>query len=198
MAEAIDWDARFRAGRTGWERGGLHPALIEWRLEGVLAPCRILVPGAGRSPEPLVLADDGFDVTVVDSAPTALAFQRHALSAEPGVRVIESDLFDWEPDAPFEAIYDQTCLCALPPSVWPAYVARLHRWLVPGGRLFVLFMQTGRAGGPPYDCPLPAMRDLFRHAVDGAPGWDWPGGLPDPVPHPAGFVEQPALLHRMP
>jgi SAM-dependent methyltransferase len=197
-ADAVDWEARYRDGRAGWERGGLHPALIEWRLEGVLAPCRILVPGAGRSPEPRVLADDGFDVTVVDNAPTAIAHQRHALSAEPGVEVIDADLFAWEPEAPFQVIYDQTCLCALPPELRAEYVARLHRWLVPGGRLFMLFMQTGRAGGPPYDCPIPTMRALFAHAAGGAPGWDWPGALPDPVAHPLGFFEQPALLHRMP
>jgi hypothetical protein len=193
FSHAIDWESHFRDGKTPWERVMPNPAFLEWRLEGMLHPCRILFPGAGRSAEPFVLAEDGFDVTVVDSAPSAVAAQRRELGGEVGVSVIQADLFAWEPDETFAAIYDQTCLCALPPERWPDYVARLHRWLVPGGRLFVLFMQTGRAGGPPFDCPMPAMRDLFK-----ADEWDWPAGMPDPVAHPFGFAEQPVVLHRVP
>jgi hypothetical protein len=29
-------------------------------------------------------------------------------------------------------------------------------------------MQTGQAGGPPYDCPMPAMKKLFADRL-----WDW-------------------------
>ncbi|MEJ1978925.1 MAG: hypothetical protein WDN49_25190 [Acetobacteraceae bacterium] len=43
----------------------------------------------------------------------------------------------------------------------------------PGGALFILFMQTGRADGPPFDCKLDAMQALF------AAGWSWPDTLPD-------------------
>ena len=45
------WETRFQEGRTPWERGTLNPAFLEWRATGVLAPCRVLVPGAGKSPE---------------------------------------------------------------------------------------------------------------------------------------------------
>ncbi len=166
---SVNWEARFRAERTPWERPTLNPAFVSWRGKGELAPCRILLPGAGRSGEPLALARDGFDVTVVDLAPTSVAVQRVRLEAAslPGA-VHEADLLAWQPSAPFDAIYDQTCLCALPPPVLPAYAAQLHGWLRPGGRLFILFMQTGKPGGPPFDCPLPAMRTLF------AAGWEWP------------------------
>jgi SAM-dependent methyltransferase len=184
---AADWEARFRAGTTGWERGGLHPAFLAWRANGALAPCRILVPGAGRSPEPAALAAAGFDVTVVDVAPSAVAFQRERVGT-----AVEADLLAWSPAAPFEAIYDQTCLCALPPAVLPDYAARLHRWLVPGGRLFVLLMQTGRPGGPPFDCPPEAMRPLFPDAL-----WGWPETPGAPVAHPSGFGELPCVLIRL-
>ncbi len=166
---SLNWEARFRAERTPWERPALNPAFVSWRASGELSPCRVLLPGAGRSGEPLALARSGFDVTVVDLAPSSVAVQRVRLEAA-GVAgsVHEADLLEWQSAAPFDAVYDQTCLCALPPPVLPAYAARLLGWLRPGGRLFILFMQTGKPGGPPFDCPLPAMQELF-----GA-GWQWP------------------------
>ncbi|MGH7041046.1 MAG: methyltransferase domain-containing protein [Acetobacteraceae bacterium] len=195
---AIDWDAKYRAGSAPWERAGPHPAFLEWRAAGVLTPCRILIPGAGRSPEPLALAEAGFDVTLLDTAPSAVAAQQ-ARFARLGVRAhaVAADLFTWVPDAAFDApafdaVYDQACLCALPPGLWPDYAARLAAWLRPGGGLFVLFMQTGQPGGPPFDCGLAAMRRLFDPAR-----WGWPDTLPPAVPHPSlRGEEQPVVLRR--
>jgi SAM-dependent methyltransferase len=192
--QAINWEERFREGTTRWERPALHPAFVDWQESGVLAPCNILVPGAGRSTEPMALAEAGFTVTVVDSAPTAVATQQARLErVHMTARVELADLFAWQAPAPFDAIYDQTCLCALPPNLWPDYVARLHLWLRPGGRLFILFMQTGKDGGPPFNCNLAAMRTLFDSAH-----WVWPDTLAEMVPHSSGVgTEQPAVLSRV-
>ena len=189
---ALDWEAMFRAQRTPWERPSLNPAFVRWRAAGVLEPCRILLPGMGRSGEPLALARDGFDVTGVDLAATAVEVQRVRLQAAglPGV-MVQADLLAWEPDAPLDAVYDQTCLCALPPAILPAYAVRLHRWLRPGGRLFVLLLQTDKPVGPPFNCPPEQMRALF-----GA-GWTWPATLPDPIPQPMASTEIPVVLTRL-
>jgi methyl halide transferase len=187
---AVDWETRYREGATAWERPGLSPAFVGWLEDHVLSPCRILVPGAGRSSEPLVLAEAGFDVTVVDAAPRAIAAQRARLAAlHVRARAELADLFTWQPAAPFDAVYDQTCLCALPPSLWEDYAARLKLWLKPGGRLFVLFMQTGQPGGPPFNCDLAAMRRLFS-----ADAWEWPDKLAAPQLLDSGRREQPAIL----
>ena len=180
------WEARFQEGQTPWERGGPNPAFLAWRRAELLAPCRILVPGAGRSPEPAALLSVGFDVVALDLADSAVSVQRGRLGAS---RAVQADVTSWLPDAPFDAVYDQTCLCALPPALWPAYEAQLRRWLRPGGRLLILFMQTGRDGGPPFDCPIPAMRALFS-------SWAWPGTLAEAVPHGLGTLEQPVVLVR--
>jgi SAM-dependent methyltransferase len=188
--QAIDWESRYRDGTTGWERPGLNPAFLAWRESGALSPCRILVPGGGRSVEPVALAEAGFDVTVVDAAASAVAAQRARMERlHVQARVEQADLFAWTPDAPFDAVYDQTCLCSLPPATWPEYATRLHHWLRPGGRLFVLFMQTGVVGGPPFHCDMDDMRLLFRPIQ-----WDWPDELPAVVAHSPGRVEQPAVL----
>jgi SAM-dependent methyltransferase len=180
------WESRFQASHTPWERGQINPAFIDWRASGELAPCRILVPGAGRSPEPAALLEAGFDVVALDLAESAIAVQASHLGSD---RAVQADVTTWLPDAPFDAVYDQTCLCALPPKLWPAYEAQLRRWIRPGGRLFILFMQTGREGGPPFDCAIPAMRALFS-------SWEWPELLPAGLPHGLGTVEQPVILVR--
>jgi len=190
----VDWEARYRSGVAPWERPSANAAFLAWRAGGILTPCRILVPCAGRSHEPALLAEHDFDVTIVDLAPTALEAQRARLGDRAArCQLVLKDLFAWEPAEPFEAIYDQTCLCALSPHTWAAYEDRAWRWLVPGGRLLVLFMQTnGRPGGPPYDCPMDLMRRLFSPHR-----WAWPDKLETPVYHPDGLHEQPAVLRRL-
>lgn len=189
-SQVLNWEERYQAGTTGWERASLNPAFVAWRGSAELSPCRILLPGAGRSREPVELAAAGFTVTVVDVAPSAIAVQTERLAGK-GL-VIQADLLSWDPDAPFDAIYDQTCLCALPPARLPDYEACLARWLRPGGGLFALFMQTGKEGGPPFDCPIPRMQQLFSPAR-----WMWPETLPPRVPHHAPLEEQPVILRRL-
>ena len=191
--QTINWEERFREGTTRWERPTLHPAFVDWKESGALTPCRILVPGAGRSTEPQALAEAGFNVTVVDAAPTAVATQRARLERVHMTAHVElADLFTWQPPAPFDAVYDQACLCALPPKLWPDYAARLRSWLRPGGRLFIMFMQTGKPDGPPFHCDVTAMRTLLDAAH-----WDWPEVVPPAMPHPSGVgAEHPVVLLR--
>ncbi len=180
------WESRFQASKTPWEREGLNPAFRSWRASGELAPCRIVIPGAGRSHEPAALLEDGFDVVTLDLAESAVKVQADRLGSD---RAILADVTGWLPDMPFDAVYDQTCLCALPPELWPAYEAQLRQWLRPGGKLFVLFMQVGHDGGPPFDCSIPAMRSLFAD-------WIWPKIILEPIPHALGTLEQPVVLVR--
>ena len=189
------WEARFQEGQTPWERGGPNPAFLAWRRAELLAPCRILVPGAGRSPEPAALLSVGFDVVALDLADSAVSVQRGRLGAS---RAVQADVTSWLPDAPFDAVYDQTCLCALYPDLWRDYADRLHRWLAPGGRLFALFVQLLRAGaaegtieGPPYHCDINAMRALFP-----ASRWSWPKPPYPRTTHPRGLAELAVILVR--
>ena len=179
------WETRFQANRTPWERGALNPAFLEWRAT-TLHPCRILIPGAGKSPEPAALLHDGFDVVTIDLAQSAIDHQSPLLGP---ARAIQADVTTWRPAPLFDAVYDQTCLCALPPPLWPAYEASLRAWLRPGGHLYILLMQTGTDTGPPFDCPIPAMRTLFAT-------WLWPDTLSPSLPHGLGGAEQPVILTK--
>ncbi len=190
MNDTNEWETRYQEGRTGWQREAVSPGLLAWLADGTLKPCRILVPGAGRSHEPLHLAQAGFHVTTLDIAPTAVAHQRAALAPKGGV-ALEGDVLSFLPGEPFDAVYEQTCLCALPPARLREYTVQLARWLRPGGVLAALFMQTGRDGGPPFHCALPVMRTLLPEGT-----WRWPGQSWPEVRHHDGLFEIPQALTR--
>ncbi|MCB1788582.1 MAG: methyltransferase domain-containing protein [Gammaproteobacteria bacterium] len=187
-----DWEGRYQAGQTGWDRGQVSPALMHWLASETPPRGRVLVPGCGHGHEVAELIRSGCQVTAVDIAASPVLRLMGQL-AERGLHanVVQADLLHWEPAEPFDAIYEQTCLCALDPAHWRDYERRLAGWLLPGGILYALFMQTGRAGGPPFDCPLPDMRTLFA-----ATRWLWPDADPLRVPHPTGLNEIGYMLVR--
>lgn len=164
-----EWEKRYQAGTTGWDRGETSNNLNYWLDKGLLKPCRILVPGCGNGYEVLTLAEKGFEVVAIDIAPSAINNLKKALKDKQlTADVTQADFFDWMPDKPFDAIFEQTSLCALPPDLWEKYEALLHRWLKPHGKLYAAFMQTGQEGGPPFHCELTDMKQLFP-----ANRWHW-------------------------
>ncbi|MEE4277402.1 MAG: methyltransferase domain-containing protein [Halieaceae bacterium] len=197
MKPEVDWESRFRAEATGWERDHLNPAFNEWRARFEASAGTVIVPGCGRSPELKAFADMGWHVTGVDIAETAVAFQREQLlalgeGADPRAAVHQANVLEWQPEAAVDLVYEQTCLCALNPQLWPRYEEQLHRWLKPGGILAALFMQTSREGGPPYHCDLTAMAELFSEDR-----WSWDVQSLHSE-HPAGIHELGYQLRRKP
>jgi SAM-dependent methyltransferase len=193
------WDQRFSEGNTPWDRGETSPQLHAWLKAGALAPCRVLIPGCGAGYEAATLAAAGFEVTALDYSPEAIARTRKRLD-EAGLKasVIEADALAWQSAQPFDAIYEQTCLCALYPDHWRAYADQLHRWLKPRGKLLALFVQwlrpgaaEGRIEGPPYHCDINAMRALLPD-----PLWSWPKPPYPRTSHPRGLAELAAILER--
>ncbi len=193
------WEQRFQEGHTPWDRGEANPQLGAWLGSGALKPCRILVPGCGSGYEVAVLAQAGFDVTALDYAPVAIERTRKLLeAANLKAELVEADALAWRPERPFDAIYEQTCLCALYPDDWRAYADRLHLWLAPAGTLYALFVQyswpgaaVGTIQGPPYHCDINAMRALFPE-----PLWSWPKPPYPRTTHPLGLAELAVVLER--
>jgi SAM-dependent methyltransferase len=193
------WEQRFAEGNTPWDRGAANPQLDAWLASGALKPCRILVPGCGSGHEVAVLARAGFDVTGLDYSSQAVARTKKLLdTAGLKATVVEADALAWQPKKPFDAIYEQTCLCALYPDLWRAYADQLHRWLTPSGKLFALFVQfprpaagDGAIEGPPYHCDINAMRALFPD-----PHWSWPKPPYPRTTHPRGLAELAVILAR--
>ena len=140
-----------------------------WLAAGALKPCRILVPGCGSGYEVAALAKAGFDVTGLDFAPVAIARTRQLLeAANLKAELVEADALTWRPARAYDAIYEQTCLCALYPDDWRAYADQLYEWIRPGGRLFALFVQMlrpGAADGADPGAALPLRHQWHARAV---------------------------------
>jgi SAM-dependent methyltransferase len=193
------WEQRFAEGNIPWDRGASNPQLRAWIAAGELKPCRILVPGCGSGHEVAELALAGFEVTGLDYADEAIARTHQRLQdAQVDATLVQADALAWAPDRPFDAIYEQTCLCALYPDQWREYADQLHRWLAPGGKLFALFLQLlrpdaaqGFVQGPPYHCDINAMRALLAE-----PAWQWPKPPYARTTHPAGLAELAVVLER--
>ena len=204
------WQDKFTAGTMPWDRGQPSPQLAKWlgqmRAAGGSpgAPVRVAVPGCGLGHEVVVLAQAGLDVTGIDYTPAAVQRSQDALAAAfggtapPHARIVQADVLAWSPPAPLDAIYEQTCLCALHPDHWVAYGEQLRRWLRPGGRLLAVLMQMPRPSaadgvieGPPYHCDINAVRAVLpeRH-------WAWPRPPYERVPHPMGPTELAVVLVR--
>jgi SAM-dependent methyltransferase len=183
------WQERFEKQEIGWDRAGPSPQLLNWLAAGDLPPCRIAVPGCGGGWEVAELARRGFDVVGIDYTPAAVERTR-ALLLKQGLsaQVLQADVLSYQPDQPFDAIYEQTCLCAIHPDHWLQYAQQLRRWLRPGGSLWLLAMQMirpsaseqGWVQGPPYHCDINAVRVLFPPT-----DWVWPKPPYEKVPHPS-------------
>lgn len=173
------WQTRFAAGNLPWDRGTPNPQLRQWLADGTLASgSRVIVPGCGQGWEVVELAQAGCATTGLDFVPDALALcQRHLDAAGASAALVEANVLHWQPAAPVDAVFEQTCLCALYPDYWTHYAAQLHAWLRPGGQLLALFMQLadravnpdGFIEGPPYHCDIHAMRAIFPATL-----WEWP------------------------
>ncbi len=90
-------------------------------------------------------------VTVVDTSPEMIAINR---SKVPGANVsyVQQDLFEWEPERQYDLVFFSFWLSHVPPERLDAFLAKVRRALVEGGRLFLIdsrFEQTGAAKNNP-------------------------------------------------
>ena len=164
MSDADRWNQRYRDGKTGWDLGSAPPILERTLAEFGEGPLRVLVPGAGRAHDARAWARAGHHVTAVDFAPMAVE-EAQRLAADEGV-ALEVELSDVlnlpsKLRGTFDLVWEQTCLCALPPEHREAYVASMHGALVPSGQLIALLWNHGKEDGPPYDMIPAEVEALF-------------------------------------
>jgi len=192
MTHDNDWEQRYQSGQTGWDRGETSANLLHWIEHGLLEPCRILIPGCGNGYEVVTLAEQGFDVVAIDIAPSPLDNLRSMLAARNlEAELVQADFFTWQPDQNFNAIYEQTSLCALHPERWPAYEKCLYKWLKEDGLLFAQFMQAEQEGGPPFHCEIIDMTALFSSEK-----WQWSEQYETQVHHYSGKYEKLYCLEK--
>ena len=132
------WDDRYADGLTGWDLGEAPPVLRDLIQDELRADGRMLVPGCGNGHDALALARAGWVVTGLDFAPRAVeAAQAHAKAADIDVTYEQGDLFAM-PKAwaeAFDAVWEQTCYCAIHPDRRDEYVTAIARVLKDGWSL---------------------------------------------------------------
>ena len=188
----VNWEAKYSEGTTPWERERLSPSTtLVPKPETVNSS--MIIPGCGRSSEPLHFAQQGFAVTGLDLAPSATEFQNSTFNqAGANGTFVTADIFEWLPQTPADIIYEQTCLCALPPELWQAYESQIHNWLKPGGLLIINFLQTSREDGPPFHCEIDVMEKLFFWER-----WTWKKAKPIKIQHEPHIFELTHVIERI-
>jgi len=163
--DGVDWDARYVSGDTPWDKGDAHPALRHW-LEKTPLTGRILVPGCGAGHDVRALAARGASAVYgIDIAPSALQLAR-SFPKTGNETYQEGDFLTGcavEPGA-FDAIFEHTCFCAIPPERRRDYVMATHEALRPGGLLLAVFFtnpENPDPDMPPFRCNLGEIELLF-------------------------------------
>jgi SAM-dependent methyltransferase len=184
------WQNQYSAGTIAWDRGSAHPAIVDWLQCGELSPCQIVVPGCGRGHEVIHLSRLGFDVTAVDYAAAPIEFLTRQLATEGlSATALHRDLFSWDHSRTYDAVYEQTCLCAIRPELRTRYEDRVFQWLRPGGKLFLLLAQTDIPNGPPFHCEPDEMKNLFSDNR-----WEWQSTGIKQYTHPSGRLHELAAI----
>src|SRR5688572_2075018 len=117
-----DWENRYQAGDTPWDKGGPHPVLGLLIEQGEVGG-RILAPGSGLGYDVRELARAADEVLGLDVAPSAVsrALSYPAVGKE---TYLHGDFFDLPAEfkGSFDMVWEHTCFCAIDPALRPAYV----------------------------------------------------------------------------
>lgn len=159
-----DWEAAYQAGDTPWDKGRAHPALVDWLSRNRLTG-RILVPGCGAGHDVRALAADSAAIVVgLDVAPSAKVVAERFAKAGNETYLTGDFLFGFQAEGPFDALFEHTCFCAIPPARRPEYVRAAAKSLKPGGLFLAIFYRNPtdrREPGPPFGCLMEEADALF-------------------------------------
>lgn len=147
------WNARYAERTDRWDLGR-PPPVLERLIASLTKRRRVLVPGAGHGHDALAWARAGHEVVAIDFAPLAVeSLRRRARDEGLDVRVLEADVtrLPVELRGHFDLVWEQTCLCALPPEHRRPYLEEMMLALHPEGQMLALLWNHGNEGGPPYD-----------------------------------------------
>lgn len=173
-----DWEMRYQAGDTPWEKGLAAPPLLELlaRFED-WGHGPILVPGCGLGHDVRALAASGLAGVGLDLSATAVA--RAQEFPQVGIEVYEQgDFLDpgWRMEREFAAIWEHTCFCAIDPDQRDRYAAAAAACLVEGGWLAGVFFITPfdpgeEMSGPPFATTVEDLENCLAPWFERVAGW---------------------------
>lgn len=163
-----DWESRYQAGDTPWDKGRAHPALVAWLSQNRLTGL-ILVPGSGAGHDVRALAADPMaSVVGLDLAPSAKVLAE-SFPKVGNETFLTGDFlcgFPWTAGS-FDAVFEHTCFCAIPPVRRSDYARAVSNSIKPGG-LFLAIIYRNPSDrpepGPPFGCSMEEVDELFGNA----------------------------------
>lgn len=171
---ATDWEARYQAQDTPWDKGEAAPPLREF-LQRNKVTGRVLVPGCGAGHDVRLLAAQGAEVLGLDIAPSGVEHARSfPQSGNEQYRLgnflnLNGDLhgaFDW--------LVEHTCLCAIEPEQRRFYAQSAAACLRPGGHFLAIFYQIVEdydGDGPPHPIDDQQIEALFGDRFETLERW---------------------------
>lgn len=173
MITANDWENRYRAGDIPWDLSGPTPEFLRLAKEDWFPRRgRALVPGGGRGHDAIWLAQLGFEVDLVDFAPTALrAALELAAAAKTTIHAYQQDFF-LLPTLPYhqesyDLFLEYTFFCAIDPAQRGDYARAAAALVKPGGILLGLFFPlASEKPGPPFVVSREEVERLFSRDFD--------------------------------
>jgi SAM-dependent methyltransferase len=162
----LEWQRRYEAKDTPWDKGVPSPALTDFLRQGRISG-RVLVPGCGLGHDARALAaQPGTNVIGLDLSSAAVAqAQRLAANATGNLSFVTGDFFHLPPDWPgsFDWLVEHTCFCAIDPRLRPDYVSAAATALRPGGKIFAIFyLNPDSETGPPFPVSHEELSALFN------------------------------------
>jgi SAM-dependent methyltransferase len=175
-----DWESRYQAGDTPWEKGLAAPPLGELlsRIEpAIWGKGPIMVPGCGYGHDVREIAKLGVEVLGVDLSPSAITKAREF----PAVGSESYELGDfldpeWRAGRTFSAIWEHTCFCAIDPADRPRYAEAAAGCLAEGGLLAGVFFLTPfdpgeESAGPPFAADINEIDGYFSPWFERSEAW---------------------------
>lgn len=154
-----DWETRYQAGDTPWDKGSASPPLVDWLKKNSMQG-RVLVPGCGSGQDVRAIAATGTHVLGLDIAPSAIRAARgnHNITT---ATYEEGDLFELSPEfaEAFDWVFEHTCFCAISPVMRRDYVNAVGSVLRSGGHLLAVFYLNPGLDDPDDGPPFSVSRE---------------------------------------
>ncbi len=166
-SDAAYWQSIYEEGAPRWDIGREAPAWKELLALHELGQGSLILLGAGRGNDAVWFAQQGFEVTTVDFAPSAVAATREN-AARLGVTLTaqQADLFALEADrdGTFDVLVEHTCFCAIEVHRRSEYARVAADLVKPGGHLVGIFFWQTPPDGPPFQTSPAELRSLLEPA----------------------------------
>lgn len=156
------WETQYQNKSTGWDLGGISPALKIYIDNLKNKSSAVLIPGCGNTYEAEYLIEQGFtNITVIDIAPTLVLNLREKFNSNSNIAIILGDFFEHQ--GHYDIIIEQTFFCALEPALRQDYARKMNELLTTDGILFGLLFNRQFDIGPPFGGSQEEYRSIFQN-----------------------------------